>query len=308
MIAIATIPASTPIARLLVPTVAATVTSITSVSGHGLRASSPANAVPAKGLHRHDHHHPGQDRHRDLRHHLAERCHQQEQHQTGDRRRETAAGFAHFHVNDGLADHRAARDTAITAGEDVGDTQPGALPRFIRRRMGQVIHQLSRQQRLHQADKGDAEGARPDNLQRGKIEGNGQGGESRQAAAHRAFIADGRQQLAGGDGIESERDDGDQRRRDSLNKARRPQDDKQREDKQADDERLTAPEVRHLGKENQDPEGVDEPGHHRRGDKAHQARHAAQTKQNLNNTRQNDGWQNVTHAVLMHHRANDQRY
>ena len=40
MIAIATIPASTPIARLLVPTVAATVTSITSVSGHGLRASS----------------------------------------------------------------------------------------------------------------------------------------------------------------------------------------------------------------------------------------------------------------------------
>ena len=75
--------------------------------------------------------------------------------------------------------------------------------------MGQVIHQLSRQQRLHQADKGDAEGARPDNLQRGKIEGNGQGGESRQAAAHRAFIADGRQQLAGGDGIESERDDGD---------------------------------------------------------------------------------------------------
>ena len=45
MIAIATIPASTPIARLLVPTVAATVTSITSVSGHGLRASSPGRML-----------------------------------------------------------------------------------------------------------------------------------------------------------------------------------------------------------------------------------------------------------------------
>lgn len=44
------------------------------------------NAVPAKCLHRHDHHHPGQNRHRDLRHHLAERCHQQEQHQAGDYR------------------------------------------------------------------------------------------------------------------------------------------------------------------------------------------------------------------------------
>lgn len=87
MIAIATIPASTPIARLLVPTVAATVTSITSVSGHGLRASSPGRMLcQLKVFHRHDHHHPGQNRHRDLRHHLAERCHQQEQHQAGDYR------------------------------------------------------------------------------------------------------------------------------------------------------------------------------------------------------------------------------
>jgi hypothetical protein len=50
--------------------------------------------------------------------------------------------------------------------------------------MGQIIHQLSRQQRLHQADKGDAEGARPDYLQGGQVQGNGQGGEPRQAAAH----------------------------------------------------------------------------------------------------------------------------
>lgn len=45
MSAMATIPASTPIARLLVPTVAATVTSITSVSGHGLRTSSPGRIL-----------------------------------------------------------------------------------------------------------------------------------------------------------------------------------------------------------------------------------------------------------------------
>lgn len=101
--------------------------------------------------------------------------------------------------------------------------------------MSEIIHQLSRQQGLHQADKGDAEGARPDYLQGGQVQGNGQGGEPRQAAAHRAFIADGRQLLASGDSIESERDDGDQRRRDSLNNARRPQDDKQRQDEQAND-------------------------------------------------------------------------
>lgn len=101
--------------------------------------------------------------------------------------------------------------------------------------MSEIIHQLSRQQGLHQADKGDAESARPDYLQGGQVQGNGQGGEPRQAAAHRAFIADGRLLLAGGRGIEGECDDGDQRRRDSLNNARRPQDDKQRQDEQAND-------------------------------------------------------------------------
>ena len=174
--------------------------------------------------------------------------------------------------------------------------------------MGEIVHQLSRQQGLHQTDKGDTEGARPDNLQCRQVQGDGQGSESRQAAAHRAFIADGGQLLASGDGIESERDNGDQWRRDGLNEARRPEDDKQRQDEQADDQRLATPEVRYLSKENQDPEGIDEPGHHCRGNKTHQARHAAQTKQNLNHTRQNDRRQNVAHAVLMHHRANDQRH
>ena len=45
----------------------------------------------------------------------------------------------------------------------------GAFPRFVRRGMSEIIYQLSRQQGLHQADKGDAEGARPDYLQGGHI-------------------------------------------------------------------------------------------------------------------------------------------
>jgi hypothetical protein len=40
----------------------------------------------------------------------------------------------------------------------------------------------------------------------------------------------------------------------------------------------------------------------------HQPGHAAQTKQNLNNTGQNDGGQDVADAVLMHHRPNHQRH
>ena len=75
--------------------------------------------------------------------------------------------------------------------------------------MGQIIHEFSRQQRLQQANEGDTQRAGPDNAQRVQIERYPQSGKSGQSTAHSAFITDGGQQLAGGDGKQGQQDDSD---------------------------------------------------------------------------------------------------
>ncbi|MNT78082.1 hypothetical protein D3C72_2172820 [compost metagenome] len=60
-----------------------------------------------------------------------------------------------------------------------------------------------------------------------------------------------------------------------------------------------------LRKENQHPEGINKPGHHGLRNKSHQARHTENAKQNLNDPGQDHGRQNVLHAMLSHHRADD---
>ena len=174
--------------------------------------------------------------------------------------------------------------------------------------MGQIIHEFSRQQRLQQANEGDTQRAGPDNAQRVQIERYPQSGKSGQSTAHSAFITDGGQQLAAGDGKQGQQDDGDQRRRDGFDIAWRPQHNQQRQHEQAEDQRPCAPEMWQLGKKDQYPQRIHKSGHHRLRNKSHQSGHTAQPKQNLNNTSQNDSGQDIADAVLMHHRANHQRH
>jgi len=63
----------------------------------------------------------------------------------------------------------------------------------------------------------------------------------------------------------------------------------------------------HLGKENQNAESVNKPGHHRLRDKTHQPRHTQRAEQDLNHAGHHHRGQNVLHAVLMNHRADNQR-
>ena len=65
--------------------------------------------------------------------------------------------------------------------------------------------------------------------------------------------------------------------------------------------------MRYLSEEDQNAQGVNKSGHDRLGNKAHQPCHAQHAKQNLNHASHQHGGKNVLYAVLMHHRANDQR-
>ena len=66
--------------------------------------------------------------------------------------------------------------------------------------------------------------------------------------------------------------------------------------------------MRYLSEEDQNAQGVNKSGHDRLGNKAHQPCHAQHAKQNLNHASHQHGGKNVLYAVLMHHRANDQRH
>ena len=96
--------------------------------------------------------------------------HQHQQHDRGHRRRNAGAALPDLHVDDGLGDHRATADAAIEAGGDVGHPERPGFPALVRPRVGQVVDQLGRQQRLEQADKGDADRGRPDDAQRVEVE------------------------------------------------------------------------------------------------------------------------------------------
>ncbi len=79
--------------------------------------------------------------------------------------RDAGAGPADLHVDDGLADHGAAGDAAVKAGGDVGDAERPGFPALVRAGVGEIVDQLGGQQRFQQPDERDAERRRPDDLQ-----------------------------------------------------------------------------------------------------------------------------------------------
>ena len=134
-----------------------------------------------------------------------------------------------------------------------------------------------------------------------------QGIEIRQAGAHWPFIADVGHAIA-----QQQRDSGDnhnshQRRRHAFKHFGQQQHDGQRGGEQQPHQTRLAPDVRHLRKENQYSQRVNEADHHRARNIAHHARQPGKAENDLNHTAEDHRRQNVLHAMRVHHRSDHQR-
>ncbi|CCK07774.1 hypothetical protein BN128_1746 [Cronobacter sakazakii 696] len=132
--------------------------------------------------------------------------------------------------------------------------------------------------------------------------------EARQARRHRAFVADRRRRQPVRPGDDRYRDNRHQRRRHAFGHARQEKHDGECGGKQQPDHLALPPDVRHLCHKNQNAERVHKAGHYRARDVTHHACQPQQPEEDLDDAAQHQGRQNVADAVLMHHRANNQRH
>jgi hypothetical protein len=94
-------------------------------------------------------------------------------------------------------------------------------------RVGDVVDELRRHERLHQPDEGHAQGVGGDDLQRLEREGDVGQHEERQAVGQVTLAADVRQVPADGDRERRQHDDRHERRRDGGGQPGQQEDDRQ---------------------------------------------------------------------------------
>src|SRR5690606_34715902 len=112
--------------------------------------------IPGKSPYGHHDHHRRQRGHGDLFDPLAEDNHHHQQKGAGNEGGKAAA-TAGFYVDNGLADHGAARHAAEQAGADVGNTLAFALAVFIAAGVGEVVNDGGCHHRFQQAHSGEAD-------------------------------------------------------------------------------------------------------------------------------------------------------
>ncbi|VXB30052.1 hypothetical protein PLANTIT3_30201 [Plantibacter sp. T3] len=265
-----------------------------------------AHAVPVDGLDGDDHHHGGQRDHRDLRHHRAERGHEQQEEDAGDECGDPRPSSAQFDVHDRLTDHRAAGDPAVPTGQDVGDAEGPRLTPLRRGRVGDVVDEFRREEGLHEPHERDAQRGRPDDAERLEVQRHEQRGQAGEAAGDVALVADGRHGGVRDHRDRGDDDDGDERRRHRGGELGEQQDDQHRDDEQRVDEPRDAEQVGDLGDEDEDAERVDEPDHHRAGDEPHEPGETGDAEHDLDEAREDDGGEQVLHAVFLDERRDDE--
>jgi len=177
------------------------------------------DGVPVEGRDGDEDHHRDQGGHRDDRQDVPQADDEGEQQHPRAERGQPGACARRLHVDHRLADHRAARHAAEEAGDDVGDALAARLAVLVRRRLGDVVHELGRHQRLEQADCGERQRVRQDDRQGLERDRDGRQSEERDGARQRALVADVGHRQAGRDDEHRDGDDGDERRGHGLRQA-----------------------------------------------------------------------------------------
>ena len=229
-----------------------------------------------------------------------------EQEHSGEERGQAGAGTGGLHVDHGLADHRAATHAAEEPGDDVRGTLAPRLAGLVRVGVGDVVDQLGGQQGLQQPDERHRDGVGGDDLER--VQGERDVGEEqrREAVGQLALVADVRHVDRRQERERGEDDDGDQRRGDHLRDARQADHDGDADGDHRVDQPRHVDHVRDLRQEDQDRQGVDESDHDLAGDEAHQSCHADEAEDDLQDTGEDDGGDEVVQAVVLRHGCDDQ--
>jgi len=174
-------------------------------------------------------------------------------------------------------------------------------------RVGHIVYQLGRHERLHATDERHCEGVRGDD--REGLPGQRYMREEQlgQALGEITLIADRRHADRTHDDRCSDDHDRYQRGGYGLGDSRHEQHDHE----PCRDERVDGPrhadQLRELGGENQDREGVDEADHDTARNESHQFRHAENGEDDLQHAGQQHGRDEVVHPVLTDHRCHHER-
>ncbi len=114
-----------------------------------------------------------------------------------------------------------------------------------------------------------------------------------------AEAGDGADMQPGGRGDDGEHDHGDERRRDGFCDPGKQIDDGETQGDEPVCRRRYVHELGELGQENQNGQRVDEAGDHRAGDEAHEPVQTEQARQNLEQSHQDGGGEEILHAVAV---------
>ena len=113
----------------------------------------------------HDDHHRHQRGHRNAADGLAKEQAEDKEEGAREERRQARARLGCLHADHGLANHGAHAHAANGRGEDIAHALAKGLARLIGVGIRNVIDQLGRQQRFHQAHQSHAKGIRSNKLQ-----------------------------------------------------------------------------------------------------------------------------------------------
>ncbi|QNG79409.1 hypothetical protein GPNADHDJ_03644 [Stenotrophomonas maltophilia] len=266
-----------------------------------------AQRAPAESADADHDHHRHQRSHRDLPHQVAAVHHQHQQQHAGHQAGQAAAATRR-HVDDRLADHRAAGHAAEEPGDRVGHALADAFAVALAGRLGDVLDDLQGHHRFEQADHGQRGRHRQQDAQRFPAERYIGDEELRQAVRQLAHVTNTAHVHAKADHYGGEHDDCNQRRRHSAGEARQQVDDRQCGGTQHVDGGTAADQFRHLRQEDQDRQRVDEAGDDRARDESHQRPKLEHTGQHLQQAGQDAGGEQVLQAMVLDQVDHHQRH